>query len=167
MKSTPYLEVQTKARCGSDRTEHMSAANNWTARQDIQHVNCYRGLLKEFMKEGTRKYLASLGEQPSVISEPPASTPSTTTIEKAPTITPSVEEIWDHNGSSLTLIRNGQSLKFVFKTPRVGLVEVGVREGMTAFAGKRLGESYQGTACVFSKICGAIGYRVNGKVSRD
>jgi len=59
MQSTPYLEEQTRARCGPDRTSHMSKSNNWTSTQDINHVNCYRGLLKEFMREGASKYLAS------------------------------------------------------------------------------------------------------------
>jgi hypothetical protein len=61
MESTPYLEEMTYSRCGPDRTEHMSAKNNWTATQDIQHVNCYRGILKEVMTEGAAKYLAAYG----------------------------------------------------------------------------------------------------------
>jgi hypothetical protein len=42
MQSTPYLEEQTLARCGPDRTIHMSEANGWAETQDIQDVNCYR-----------------------------------------------------------------------------------------------------------------------------
>jgi hypothetical protein len=61
MSSTPFVEEQTLARCGPDRSTHMSAANNWTATQDIEHVNCYRGLLKELMREGAQKYLATYG----------------------------------------------------------------------------------------------------------
>jgi hypothetical protein len=170
MKSTPYLEEQTKARCGPDRTEHMSAANNWTATQDLQHVNCYRGLLKEFMREGARKYLASLGEAPAVILEPPAYAPSTTTTTTTTTETTTTQtndDVWDHNGSSLTLVREGRSRKFVFKLPREGLREVGVTEGMTAFQGVRTGNYFEGTAYVFSRVCGAIGYAVKGRASLD
>lgn len=57
MQSTPYLEEQTLARCGPSKTVHMSRSNNWTSTQDVKHVECYRGLLLEFMQEGTRSYL--------------------------------------------------------------------------------------------------------------
>jgi hypothetical protein len=59
MQSTPFIEEQTRARCGPDKSTHSSAANNWTSTQDVQHVFCYRGLLKELMREGAQKYLAS------------------------------------------------------------------------------------------------------------
>jgi len=57
MQSTPYLEEQTLARCGPSKTTHMSRANNWTSTQDVKHVYCYRDLLMEFMREGTKAYL--------------------------------------------------------------------------------------------------------------
>jgi hypothetical protein len=57
MQSTPYLEEQTLARCGPSKTVHMSRSNNWTSTQDARHVDCYRNLLVEFMREGTKAYL--------------------------------------------------------------------------------------------------------------
>jgi len=58
MQSTPYVEELTLARCGPDRTEHMSARNKWTMTQDIEHVKCYRQILKELFREGARNYQA-------------------------------------------------------------------------------------------------------------
>jgi len=61
MQSTPYLEEMTYSRCGKSKTQHMSKENNWTMTEDVQHINCYRGILKEIMAEGTKKYLAKYG----------------------------------------------------------------------------------------------------------
>jgi hypothetical protein len=82
--------------------------------------------------------------------------------------TPQVEEThWDHNGSSLKLESNGASRRFYYIEPRIGLIEVGVAQGMVAFEGTQSGNIYTGTAYVFSKVCGAIGYPVNGFVGQD
>jgi hypothetical protein len=61
MESTPYVEEMTYSRCGVSHTEKMSAANNWTMTQDIKHVECYKGILTEIMREGARNYLAAYG----------------------------------------------------------------------------------------------------------
>ena len=63
MQSTPYLEELTLAKCGPDKTEHMSARNRWTMTEDVQHINCYRAILKELMHEGTTAYLAKYAPQ--------------------------------------------------------------------------------------------------------
>jgi hypothetical protein len=64
MQSTPYLEEMTNSRCGRSKTEHMSRSNNWTMTEDVQHIMCYRGILKEVMGEGVKKYLALYGGAP-------------------------------------------------------------------------------------------------------
>jgi hypothetical protein len=85
-----------------------------------------------------------------------------------PPVTPQVEEKqWDQNGSSLKLVANGVSRRFSYIEPREGLREVGVSQGMVAFEGTQTGNVYTGTAYVFSRICGAIGYPVNGVVGQD
>jgi hypothetical protein len=73
--------------------------------------------------------------------------------------TPQVEEThWGHNGSSqLKLESNGASRRFYYIEPRIGLIEVGVAQGMVAFEGTQSGNIYTGTAYVFSKVCGATG----------
>jgi hypothetical protein len=169
MKSTPYLEEQTRARCGPDRTEHMSAANNWTARYDLQHVNCYRGLLKEFMREGATKYLANAGQAPGLggpyIPVAPVERPATITRASLPT---DAGSLWTHNGSTVYLVASaGKVRKFFYETPRPGMAEVGVKLGTVLFDGKRVGTEYVGTAYRFWKNCRAEGYRVRGPISSD
>ena len=61
MQSTPYVEEMTYSRCGRSKTEHMSAKNNWTLRQDHKHVECYRSILKQILQDGARDYLAKYG----------------------------------------------------------------------------------------------------------
>lgn len=61
IQSTPYLEEMTYSRCGKSKTQHMSRENNWTRTEDVNHINCYRTVLNELMRDGTQKYLAGLG----------------------------------------------------------------------------------------------------------
>jgi hypothetical protein len=160
MESTPYLEEQTLARCGPDRTIHMGPANGWTETQDIQHVNCYRAILKEFMTDGAKNYLTALGEVP-----PEVSTGRSVSVPVAPQI--ALEKHWNHNGSLLKLETDKATRRFVFTEPREGLRQVGVTQGMVAFEGSQSGDVYEGTAYVFSRICGPVGYPVSGSVARD
>jgi hypothetical protein len=161
MESAPYLEEQTLARCGPDRTIHMSATNGWTETQDIQHVNFYRGILKEFMREGAENYLLALGEVP-----PEVSTGRSIWPPIAPEII-ALEKHWNHNGSLLKMETDKATRRFVFTEPREGLREVGVAPGMVAFEGRQSDDVYEGTAYVFSRICGPIGYPVSGSVAQD
>jgi hypothetical protein len=73
MQSTPYLEEMTYSRCGVSKTEHMSRKNHWTMTEDINHINCYRGILKEVIREGTQKYLAAYGQEIGSTPAPAAS----------------------------------------------------------------------------------------------
>jgi hypothetical protein len=74
---------------------------------------------------------------------------------------------WTYHGSVFGLVANGARRQFVFVEPRDGLVAVGVTRGMTEFEGRRIGDTYEGTAYVFSKKCGPIGYPVTGYVSNN
>jgi hypothetical protein len=74
---------------------------------------------------------------------------------------------WVHNGSLLYMVAKGRIREFYFSNPRAGLIEVGVGRDTPAFRGIRSGDRYSGTAYVFSKTCGAIGYPVSGEVSAD
>jgi hypothetical protein len=158
MQSTPYLEEQTRARCGPDRTVHMSPANNWTSTQDVNHMYCYRGILREFMRAGAESYLrengvahASLPTQPEPLKE--------NTSRQA--------NKWLYNGSSFELVMSKDARKFIYTDVRDGLREAGVTVGMILFDGVQKGKAIQGTAYVFSARCGAIGYAAKGMVSSD
>ena len=76
------------------------------------------------------------------------------------------ELLWDHNGSMVRLIANGAARQFVYVTPRQGLSPVGVSAGTLLFKGTKNGNSYSGTAFVFSH-CGPAPYQVSGPVSDD
>ena len=72
--------------------------------------------------------------------------------------------LWEHNGSTVYLESSGSSRKFYYEAPRAGL---SVKRGTLLFNGVKNGDQYSGTAYVFSKECGPIGYSVSGTVSTD
>jgi hypothetical protein len=154
MQSTPHLEEQTMARCGRDKTEHMSVANGWTSTQDVAHVNCYRGILKEFMKEGAEAYLRDAGLVVAAVVEPARSEANKT-------------RYWYYNDSMFDMRVIGKTTQFVFTRVRQGLSDIGVKEGAVIFEGRREGQVLQGKAFVFSKSCGAVGYPASGTISPD
>src|SRR5208282_89917 len=59
---------------------------------------------------------------------------------------------WDHNGSIVSLYLSGKERYFFYSSPRPGL---SVRRGTLLFNGTRSGQTYDGTAYVFSAVCGA------------
>ena len=75
--------------------------------------------------------------------------------------------LWRHNNSVMGLFADGQVRVFRYEQPREGMREEGVRKGTTLFEGTKSGETYEGTAYVFSQRCGAIAYSVSGTVSTD
>jgi hypothetical protein len=62
LDSTPFLEEMVYSKCGKSKHQSMSAANNWTSTEDPAHVACYRSILKELMREGTKKYLTTYSQ---------------------------------------------------------------------------------------------------------
>ncbi len=74
------------------------------------------------------------------------------------------DSYWDHNGSLMRLVSDGQGRAFYYEDPRPGLA---VRRGTLLFNGRREGGRYVGTARVFSKYCSQpLEYRVEGYVAR-
>jgi hypothetical protein len=72
--------------------------------------------------------------------------------------------IWDHNGSVMYLIANGQSREFYYQKPRAGMLEVGARPGSLLFRGEIENGQYAGTAYIFSPHCGEIPFQVKGPI---
>ena len=60
---------------------------------------------------------------------------------------------WDHNGSVMYLVANGQSREFHYQKPRAGMLEVGVRPGSLLFSGQIDNGQYSGTAYIFNPHC--------------
>ena len=82
---------------------------------------------------------------------------------QAQTQTASAEPtIWDHNGSVVYLVANGQSREF--QKPRAGMLEVGARPGSLLFRGEIDNGQYSGTAYIFSPHCGQIPFQVKGPI---
>jgi hypothetical protein len=71
---------------------------------------------------------------------------------------------WNHNGSMVELVSDGAIREFHYWQPRPGLP---VTMGTVLFRGTANGNRYSGTAYVFSRVCGAIGYNVSGTVAVD
>lgn len=69
---------------------------------------------------------------------------------------------WEHNGSIVNLQDRGNGRWFYYHTPRNGLA---VQIGTLLFEGRKDGNTYTGTAYIFSPTCGKSGYRVKGSVS--
>ena len=74
------------------------------------------------------------------------------------------DNLWNHNGSVVSLEHDGENRRFVYVTPRSGLP---VTAGTVLFEGKRNGSHYTGTAYVFSSKCGPLAYKVIGVVAVD
>jgi hypothetical protein len=62
------------------------------------------------------------------------------------------------------LVADGSRRWFYYERPREGMVRAGARAGTLLFEGSKEGNSYQGTAYVFSPSCGPIGYQVSGPI---
>jgi hypothetical protein len=72
--------------------------------------------------------------------------------------------VWDHNGSVVGLQASGDKRNFYYLVPRADLP---VKMGTLLFSGVRQGNRYSGTAHVFSRKCGSVGYEVSGVVAAD
>src|SRR5215813_1317998 len=72
--------------------------------------------------------------------------------------------IWDHNGSVLYLVANGQSREFHYQKPRAGMLEVGAHPGALLFRGEIENGQYSGTAYIFNPHCGQISFQVKGPI---
>lgn len=155
LDSAPFLEEMVYSKCGKSKHVSMSAENNWTSTEDPQHVYCYRGILKQLMREGAQNYLQSAGVELAAPQLAPAVTGNGTVRR------------WSYNGSVFELISDGAGKKFVYSEVREGLREVGVVGGSVAFEGVQTGQALQGKAYVYSARCGPIAYPASGTISAD
>ena len=90
---------------------------------------------------------------------------------KAPAKKPTVGSVlaphWNHNGSVVSLVTQGAKQKFFYDTPRVGLLDAGVKPGTLLFDGQRNGQNFVGTAFQFYRTCKSRGFPVTGSTSDD
>jgi tetratricopeptide (TPR) repeat protein len=76
-------------------------------------------------------------------------------------------DFWDYNGSTLSLVADGNTRKFYYTEPRPVLRNMGVTPGTLLFDGIRSGYSYKGTTYVFSDHCEPLAFPISGDVSSD
>ena len=74
---------------------------------------------------------------------------------------------WDHNGSVMALYAVGDGRVFRYQEPRIGMRQEGVVSGAVRFEGTKTGNTYSGTAFVFSRRCGAHPFHVSGPASEE
>jgi hypothetical protein len=74
---------------------------------------------------------------------------------------------WNHNGSLVSLVSEGSKQKFIYSTPRVGLLDAGVKPGTLLFEGQKNGQNIDGTAYQFYRTCKSHGFQVTGSTSDD
>jgi hypothetical protein len=75
--------------------------------------------------------------------------------------------LWNHNGSTVSLNADGQMRAFFHNTPRESLIPRGVQRGTLLFKGRKVGNSYEGVAYYFPGHCGPQGYKVSGPITDD
>jgi len=75
---------------------------------------------------------------------------------------------WMHNNSLVLMSRSGAGIRFVYENPRQGIRDEGVTQGTLLFEGIASGNTYNGTAYVFSGRCGtSFPYPVTGNMTPD
>jgi len=90
-------------------------------------------------------------------SKPPASGSTASALEPH----------WNHNGSIVSFVTDGPKQKIFYDTPRIGLMDAGVKPGTLLFEGRRNGQTWVGTAYQFYRTCKSRGYQVGGNTSDD
>ncbi|MGI9425513.1 MAG: hypothetical protein ACR2PA_20145 [Hyphomicrobiaceae bacterium] len=84
-----------------------------------------------------------------------------------PAPAPTGGTLWLHNRSVMRLVADGPRRSFVYDKPRQGLLDRGVQSGDVLFEGRRRGKTYSGTAYIFTRSCGRVGYAVPGSVQNS
>jgi hypothetical protein len=72
--------------------------------------------------------------------------------------------LWDHNGSTVYLVADGNLREFYYNQPRPGMLQAGARPGSLLFSGRSVNGRYVGTAYIFNRQCGQMSYRVSGPI---
>ena len=75
--------------------------------------------------------------------------------------------LWDHNGSVVYLVANGNQRELRYLEPRQGMLQAGAHAGSVLFSGRSVQGRYFGTAYVFNRQCGPTPYEVSGPILND
>jgi hypothetical protein len=66
--------------------------------------------------------------------------------------------LWDHNGSVVYLLKNGDNRELHYLEPRARMLQAGAQPGSLLFKGRSIKSRYVGTAYVFNQRCGQTPY---------
>jgi hypothetical protein len=173
IKSTPYLEELTEAKCPPDKTKREYYPDGrWKSTTfDPIRIACYRQILKELMRERAKKYLASyvVGQNDNEVAPavPAAPVEPSNGVAKTEAATEQTKKsVWTHNESRMYMTEDGTRRQIYYEDPRAGLKGTGVKQGTLLFTGVADGTIVSGTAYVFAKDCDPLSFAVKGKLTR-
>jgi hypothetical protein len=111
---------------------------------------------------------ASPQEIPSAPQSPePSFPPASDAATEPPNLSPAPSSYWTHNGSTVYLVAHGDSRQFYYEQLRPGMLLACAQPDSLLFDGVKSGNTYSGTAVLFSCECGSILYQVAGPIERD
>jgi len=165
---SPGIEELKLARCGRQ------PGNNSNDSARLRYFNCTQAIYEEDSRKGGQEFLRVYGDSAFVSpglggpyipvpSSPEPGMPAT----RIPDTAQKKSSFWNHNGSLMYLVADGATRRFYYERPRDGIGQVGVQYGTLLFEGRKDGNTYSGTAFIFSSACGATPYQVSGTVSAD
>lgn len=114
---------------------------------------------------------------PAPQSAPAASPPAATQVASASSASESpaansgsmapITSMWNHNGSIMRLVTEGDSTRILYDAPREGLAGLKIKNGTVLFNGARVVNELKGTATTFSSRCPPRDFQVSGQFSSD
>lgn len=72
--------------------------------------------------------------------------------------------VWNHNGSLMYLVAEGRQRKFIYRRPKLAMLDAGAKQDTVLFNGEAIGDTFSGTAYIFNRKCGAFSYSVSGSI---
>jgi hypothetical protein len=129
--------------------------------------NCKLEVFRALRKELLSGVIAPQGNSSTTSPPAPAPAPQApiiTTTVPAPAPVPKQSSLWNHNGSVMYLVANGNSREFYYQQPRPGMVQAGAHPGALLFKGEHRNGQYAGTAYIFNRSCGQFPYEVSGPI---
>ena len=88
---------------------------------------------------------------------------------KLPRSFPTRTTSWIQNESKMSMVAVGDKVEFYYEVPTEFLQETGISKDTLKFEGKKFGDSYSGTAYVYTRHCWGkrFGYEVSGNENDD
>ena len=155
--ATPPTEAQPPPTATGQQTDPCALAEtHWKSAEAIGTAAVYEDHLARFGSCAFAGLARARIDALKAKAPPPA--------QANPSVRP---DFWEYEGSTLSLVADGNKRKFYYVEPHAVYRNMGVTRGTLFFEGTRAGNSYKGTTYVFSNHCKPIAYAVSGEVSND